>query len=192
MKKAIALIFAAAVSFSHAVTISVTGTSVFLSDGVSLVPQGSYISVGYFDGAFTGFAGLSDRSWSDVIAADYTEAVSGAINPDGALAGGGTVTGIAGETLYMWVFNVIGAPTGNINAQDYGLFTGSSAVWTAKGDVPFPPEFSNINIADVDNSILGQNGGGNLTLASAVPEPSSFALLAGCFGLAWVMVRRRS
>lgn len=25
----------------------------------------------------------------------------------------------------------------------------------------------------------------------AVPEPSSFALLAGCFGLAWMMVRRR-
>jgi hypothetical protein len=28
--------------------------------------------------------------------------------------------------------------------------------------------------------------------ATIVPEPSSFALLAGCFGLAWVMVRRRS
>ena len=26
----------------------------------------------------------------------------------------------------------------------------------------------------------------------AVPEPSSFALLAGCFGLTWVMVRRRA
>jgi len=26
---------------------------------------------------------------------------------------------------------------------------------------------------------------------SVVPEPSSFALLAGCFGLAWIMVRRR-
>ena len=26
---------------------------------------------------------------------------------------------------------------------------------------------------------------------TAVPEPSSFALLAGCFGLAWIMVRRR-
>ena len=27
---------------------------------------------------------------------------------------------------------------------------------------------------------------------SVVPEPSAFALLAGCIGLAWVMVRRRS
>jgi len=27
---------------------------------------------------------------------------------------------------------------------------------------------------------------------SPVPEPSSFALLAGCFGLSWVMVRRRA
>lgn len=31
----------------------------------------------------------------------------------------------------------------------------------------------------------------NLTMI-AVPEPSSFALLAGVFGLAWVMVRRRA
>lgn len=28
--------------------------------------------------------------------------------------------------------------------------------------------------------------------ADPVPEPSSFALLAGCFGLTWVMLRRRS
>jgi len=27
--------------------------------------------------------------------------------------------------------------------------------------------------------------------ATVVPEPSSFALLAGCFGLTWVMLRRR-
>ena len=27
---------------------------------------------------------------------------------------------------------------------------------------------------------------------AAVPEPSAFALLAGCFGLSWVMVRRRA
>jgi len=31
----------------------------------------------------------------------------------------------------------------------------------------------------------------NITL-SAVPEPSAFALLAGCFGLTWVMLRRRA
>ena len=37
-------------------------------------------------------------------------------------------------------------------------------------------------------------GGGNTVnySVSAVPEPSSFALLAGCFGLTWVMLRRRS
>ncbi|PXA05502.1 hypothetical protein DDZ13_01125 [Coraliomargarita sinensis] len=40
-----------------------------------------------------------------------------------------------------------------------------------------------------DTEYLGSLG--SLTL-QAVPEPSAFALIAGCFGLAWVMVRRRS
>jgi hypothetical protein len=32
----------------------------------------------------------------------------------------------------------------------------------------------------------------NYSFQAVVPEPSSFALLAGCFGLTWVMLRRRA
>lgn len=41
-----------------------------------------------------------------------------------------------------------------------------------------------------DNILVGTSG--SLQLASVVPEPSAFALLAGSFGMAWVMVRRRA
>ncbi len=35
------------------------------------------------------------------------------------------------------------------------------------------------------------SNGGNGSIITAVPESSSFALLAGCFGLGWIMLRRR-
>lgn len=41
-----------------------------------------------------------------------------------------------------------------------------------------------------DTFLLGNSG--SIQMASVVPEPSAFALLAGCLGLAWVMVRRRA
>lgn len=42
-------------------------------------------------------------------------------------------------------------------------------------------------------SFSGANGGEILRsfTITPVPEPSSFALLAGCFGLTWIMIRRR-
>lgn len=61
-------------------------------------------------------------------------------------------------------------------------------------------DFTSAGVSDVaaGTSIifgfLGSAGGGeelsSFTI-SVVPESSSFALLAGCFGLAWIMVRRR-
>ena len=169
-----------------------SGTSVFLSDGSTLVPQNGYISVGYFAGAFSDFSGLETRDWTDITGADYIEVVTGAINPAGEIAGSGTPSGISGKTLHMWIFSSAGTPSGILNTNEFGLYSGSDAnVWVAKGDSPIPPQFNFITAASADSSVYGADTGDNLILQSAVPEPSSFALLAGCFGLAWVMVRRR-
>jgi hypothetical protein len=52
-----------------------------------------------------------------------------------------------------------------------------------------------IDVNDGDYVYFRNAGTDRIRLSSltvdAVPEPSSFALLAGCFGLTWVMLRRR-
>ena len=42
---------------------------------------------------------------------------------------------------------------------------------------------------DIANMTL--DGTNNIITLSAIPEPGTYALLAGCFGLTWVMLRRR-
>jgi len=175
---------------SFATTVSFSGSSIFLSDGFSLVPQSSHISAGYFDGAFTDFAGLDSRTWTDINSADYIEVFSASVNPAGAGAGSGSATGIIGEKLYVWVFNSVGAPVGAVNTQEHGLFTGSDGAWTAEGD-NFISDFNFLDVNIIDNAVYGSDLGANVSLAAAVPEPSAFALLAGAFGIAAVMVRRR-
>ena len=54
---------------------------------------------------------------------------------------------------------------------------------------------SDVTDIKIDNIVLqGDNSyiGFSEIRFNAVPEPSAFALLAGCFGLAWVMLRRRA
>lgn len=68
--------------------------------------------------------------------------------------------------------------------DDSGLFTASVNL----GEVP-----GSLLVGSRDNSF--DFGGGSSLLgfntAAVVPEPSTFALIAGCFGLALAMVRRR-
>ena len=89
------------------------------------------------------------------------------------------------------------------------LFTSADGVLDASEEWAFQEAdpFS-VTIADGETAtfrLIGESnssdlwGRGNvlddLTLEGTftpIPEPSSFALLAGCFGLAWIMVRRRA
>lgn len=50
---------------------------------------------------------------------------------------------------------------------------------------------TNYSLGSVTNMTVLAGVAGSIQMVSAVPEPSAFALLAGCFGLAAVMVRRR-
>lgn len=67
-------------------------------------------------------------------------------------------------------------------------FPAFSAVDTDGADV-FSLQNASTQVLLSDGSFT--SFGGSFTMI-AVPEPSSFALIAGCFGLVWVMVRRRA
>lgn len=89
--------------------------------------------------------------------------------------------------------------TGGIDTGDaFGILTfdggstnasaGVFEIWTAANwDMPLDGITENFDIELTQLNSVGPSFTGTV-----VPEPSSFALLAGCFGLAWVMVRRRA
>lgn len=102
-----------------------------------------------------------------------------------------------------------------VGSVAYGTGTGGADVFTlfhydrafAEGSVTADManlvEIGSIEV-DADESLLGTLNVtrqvntafdeiriGSTLESVVVPEPSSFALLAGCFGLAWIMVRRR-
>ena len=73
--------------------------------------------------------------------------------------------------------------------------SGPAAVFLI-GTTPSPIGVLVRNPGTIDGSgsmLLGSFDGSNIRLegGTPIPEPSAFALLACCFGLGWVMVRRR-
>jgi hypothetical protein len=97
------------------------------------------------------------------------------------------ITGVAGNyipqgtQLYVWVFN-------NSNpaaASEWGIFSSTNVLWD------FPPDLGSATLSSGTADVVyrGTLQGGALRLA-AIPEPSSFALLA--LGLACFTRRRRS
>jgi hypothetical protein len=191
MKKNVFILFCliAWCSSSVATTISISGTTVYKSDGSTLLPQGSYISVGYFGSSFSNFSGLSSRTWADITSTDYTEVFNSTVSPAGEASGSGTGNGILNETLYVWFFDSNATPT-NVSSQEYGLYTGSDANWTASGDNIFS-DFNFLDINIIDSAVFGSDLGPSSISLQAVPEPSTFAALSGFFALTWVMLRRR-
>lgn len=65
-------------------------------------------------------------------------------------------------------------------AGSYGIFT--DAGWLIPDDVTSP------TFGGAYDTLQSVGPGAT---GSVVPEPSAFSLLAGCFGLGWVMLRRR-
>jgi hypothetical protein len=91
----------------------------------------------------------------------------------------GASGGSVGDNFAVLVFE---ASTVSATAGD-GLLLFTDASWV----VPADPSSSNFG-----NEFTTLTTSASPVSGTVVPEPSSFALLAGCFGLAWVMGRRRS
>lgn len=150
-----------------------TTSSDILSDAGSALPSGALLRVGT----------LSSTAGSAVtdFEANFTQLLSTTANGTGdftILSGAGT---LAGNTdLYGIAYS-----SGSTGEQPAAVFL--------IGTTPAGLGLLIRNPSVIDGSgsmLLGSHDSTNIRL-SPVPEPSAFALLAGCFGMAWVMVRRR-
>lgn len=176
----------------YATTISLGGSTVYESDALTALNSGGEVSVGYFVDAFD-FSSITSDTWNDILNVSYFE-LSGtySLSSDGVASGIGTSTGISGKKLYVWFFNGSIATDQQIgSSQEFGLFTGSSPEWTAKGDSPFT-DFNDLLVPDVSSAVYnyGSVVTGGIAL-QAVPEPSTYAALAALCALGTVALRRR-
>jgi len=103
-----------------------------------------------------------------------------------------------GDNLGFYWFPTLTSVGGSVgNSVDYGFYRSDTVDVNAGADIAFvaPVDGFSYSLFTFDSSIDGSAPNASAFQAAyttAVPEPYSFALLAGCFGLAWVMVRRRS
>jgi hypothetical protein len=79
---------------------------------------------------------------------------------------------------------------GNVSAgDDYGL------IWFSTGSATLGTSdtfgFQDFGTLPSDGSTISNGGTPGLALNAIVPEPSTYAALAGVFALGYVMVRRR-
>jgi len=91
----------------------------------------------------------------------------------------------AGDSFAVLLFGSSTSTSGStVLGDSFTLWTDASWVVPADG--------SSVTFGG-SGAFVAQTGASSPTFTgTVVPEPSAFALLAGCFGLAWVMVRRRS
>ena len=186
-----------AVSSASAANISfnLTGFSSFTnSDAITFVANGNAAWVGSFDTGFdvaanaTDFAELSANfghfdsagafQSSNIVTTVVTD--FGGVGPGSVSASNAATPDANGTTpdVYLWVFN--NAVAGS--AAEYGLWNMGAL---ATGIAPLGTSQS---LAFTPVTAIHGTLGGSL---AAVPEPSTFAALAGLCALGAVMVRRR-
>ena len=188
-----------------------------VSSSGTLLAQGDAIRLGYFAASATSSLVESSNSYSTLNAAftAFGEGTiptsSGTLNETGTPVGNSNtmyvnnaaLLNVSGaffgsftlpatfpvtsgtQQLYMWVFNSSNPAT----ATQWGIFTDAS--WT------FPPNLGAANMTMNSSGIqplrYGGTTGSDYELASipAVPEPSTFALLAGAMAIGITFICRR-
>jgi hypothetical protein len=165
-------------------SIVISGTSLFSAeiDGAS---QGVYISsntISFDESLFATLAADTSFAYGTVIG-DYTVMGIGAISPAGpgnAILGGlgfdlgGNIA--TGNEIGLLVFST---STGSAEAND------TYTIWT--NDWAVASDGANASLTGTGSPYTGPSFGSG----SVVPEPSTYAALAGLCALSFVMVRRR-
>ena len=174
-----------------AVTVNILSNSSFgfyQDSGAAALGDGSLLRYGTFDEA--GYDLLSTAQRADYATVDALFTELGTVSASGGdfFSTGNSytfpVSGIStGDKLYTWVFNTSDASV----ATEWGIFSSSNSLWNVATD-PGTTTLSNNNI---DNFVVGSAGAGTNVLLSAVPEPSTYAAIAGFLALGVAMVRRR-
>lgn len=194
-------------SFTKASTVTLssaaTGPSVFASNALNLVPNGSLIRVGTFLGGVETAANWRDFGPSTVKTAGIgggarASKVTGAVTNTGGEADDAQFNGLA---VYIWIYNSVAVSL----TADQAIFKSNAFVFpnndlASAGDAVTPTAVSFTQSIALEGFTPGlflpnaDNGTGNLTggkfvLGAAIPEISTSMMLISLLGL--VVVRRR-
>jgi len=192
MKKIASISAVCLIAFAYGqAAVNLSGTAVsgnFLGVGDTALLLADTTGTGFDEGTIFGSA-LSGQLNSDLNLSDGSIYGSGLVVLDSTVSGTNFLgTPFAG---FNTTFNLGAVSTGN----EFGVLVfNSSTTTTTLGDTYTLYLNPTLWLVPSDS---GTNTLSTITSPSTfggtvVPEPSAFALLAGCIGLAWVMVRRRS
>ena len=145
------------------------------------------ITIGYFSG--TANAGLT--GWVALGAANTNFTTTTGFNP--ASLGSVNVTSAVGKEA--WILITDAALVGLVRADDWASITGVAAPGAPEPlTYVFDAADSTSTVTTLGNVVVTNNGGlsgSGISMAIAVPEPGTFALLFGFMALTWVAIRRR-
>ena len=194
-----------AVLQASSVTLSstATGPSVFASNAVNLVPNGSMIKVGTFIGGVETLANWREFGGSTVKSAGpgataKASKVTGTVTNNNAEADDSQFNGLA---VYIWIYNstTVSAIADQAIFKSTFVFPNNDLSGTGDSVTPTATSFTAgvVAIEGFSNGQFianGDNGTGNATggkfiLGAAVPELSTSMMLASLIGL--VAIRRR-
>lgn len=164
--------------------VSNDSTGLYLTSSLGSMANFAY-EYGYLDENAYDSLGLNQLDFNSVDNI-FNTIGSGLFNADGTIFSTGNSVTIpaveepqVGSNLYMWVFDSSDPST----SSEWGLFGSSN--WL------MPPDLASVSLTSnlIDNVVFGDVSGNNF-ITSPVPEPSTYALLAGILSIGYVVVRR--